>query len=327
MRRTVAPIALALALHARAAAAQHHDADHIARDAATQCERGDGDGAMEAFRRALAIEATGRVVGEMALCEHRMERWLDAEGHLRDALAMGDDAWLRHHRALLDAAMAETRLHVGDLTLTCSVEGAELRVNGEVVGRAPLAGALHIPSGVVRLEARAAGYRTWQRAIDLPGGGVARENIGLERDVPVAATTSAPAVACPPGLVMRSGLCYAPEPTEEERSRIRPTQVMLWTGVAVTVLASGVALGVGLSGDSTESDYLSRCGGPAAPASCVQDRADLQGSLDAQAGIVNAMIAVAVLGAGTAVVGAVLDQRAARRARVALTGNGLRVSW
>lgn len=324
--RRFALITLALALRARAAGAQHHEADRMARDAAARCERGDADGALEDFRQALAVEATGRVVGERALCEHRAERWLDAEAHLRDALAMADDAWVRHHRALLDAAAAETRLHLGDLTLTCSVEGAEVRVNGQPVGRTPLTSALHLPSGVVRVEVRAAGYRAWQRAIDLPGGATAQENVGLERDVPVPSSTPAP-VVCPPGLVLRAGLCYAPEPTEEERSRVRPTQVMLWSGVAVAVVASGVALGVGLSGDATESEYLSRCSGPGVPASCARDHDDTQGALDAQAGIVNAMIAVAVVGAGVAVAGAVLDQRAARRARVALTGHGLRVSW
>jgi hypothetical protein len=103
--------------------------------------------------------------------------------------------------------------------------------------------------------------------------------------VPIEASTPASAaVVCAPGSVLRSGFCYAVEGGPSYRRGLRPWQVTSIVAGGVALIAGVTALGLGVDGASTESDYLQRCGGVGVPVSCVGDRADTQAALDDRAG-------------------------------------------
>lgn len=331
--RAAMMVSLGLLGVATSASAQDaDDVDFLARRAADRCRRGEYERALELFRQALDHGRTARALGEMGACELRVARWTEAEAHLRDALEMGDDPWLRRHRAEAAGWLAEAQSHVGRLQLSGGVPGAEVRVGDRVAGTLPMAEPLIVTPGALQVEVRARGYRTWRRSLDVPGGAVTQEAVSLERDVPIEASTPASAaVVCAPGSVLRSGFCYAVEGGPSYRRGLRPWQVTSIVAGAVALIAGVTALGLGVDGASTESDYLQRCGGVGVPVSCVGDRADTQAALDDRAGVVNGLAVVAGLGVALAVTALVFDQAAPsgqpQQRRVAIGPGGLRVRW
>src|SRR5947207_7380287 len=66
--------------------------------------------ALEMFRRAYALAPSARTIGQMGLVEASLERWLDAEAHLKASLAVSD-AWVKKNRGFLDQALAVCRAH------------------------------------------------------------------------------------------------------------------------------------------------------------------------------------------------------------------------
>lgn len=304
------------------------DVDFLARRANDRCRRGEYERALDLFRQALDHGRTGRALGEMGSCELRVTRWADAEAHLREALALPDDEWVRRHRGDLVTWLAEAQSHVGRLMLTGGVPGLEVRVGDRAVTPWPMTEPMALPPGPTAVEASAPGYRTWRRTLEVTGGNTVSEVIGMERE-PVM-EPSAPAtqsVACGAGLVLRGGLCYAPEGGPAARRGVSGWQVAIGIGASIAVVAGALAVGFGVDGASTESDYLLRCGGEAVSPGCVRDRVDTQSELDARASLVNGLVAVTAVGAALAVTALIVDRSAPARARVAASASGLVVRW
>ncbi len=312
-------------------AQESDDVDFLARRATERCRRGEFERALDLFRQALDHGRTGRALGEMASCELRVARWADAEAHLREALALPDDNWVHRHRGDAVTWLAEAQSHVGRLMLTGGAPGVEVRVGNQVVTPWPMVEPMVLPPGTTLVEATASGYRGWRRSVEVTGGNVAREEIVLEREsvmepsAPVAQTA-----ACGRGLVLRGGLCYAPEGGLITRRGVSGWQVTIGIGASIAAIAGGLALGLGVDGASTESDYLARCGGEGVAASCVRERADTQAALDARASVVNGLWAVTGIGAALAVTALIVDRASSSSAstrRVAAGPSGLVVRW
>ena len=328
-RRAAVMVSLAaLSAAAWCGAQDADDGDFLARRASERCRRGEYERGLELFRQALDHGRTPRALGEMGACELRVARWSDAETHLREALALADDAWLRRHRDEAAAWLAEAQSHVGRLLLTGGIPGAEVRVGEQVMGTLPLAEPLVVGTGLLQIEVRAAGHRPWRRSLDVIGGAVTREAVSLESDVSQEPSPVAVVPAhCAAGSVLRHGLCYATEEGTSARPGARPWQVVAWLGGGLALAAGVSALGLGAAGASVESAYLQRCGGAAVAASCVGDHADTQTLLDDRAGLVNGLAVAAGVGVALAVTALLLDRAAPRMQRVAVGPTGLRVRW
>ena len=74
--------------------------------------RGRGARRMARLRR----RAAPRTLAQIALAEQALGRFVDAEAHLREALA-ADDAFIRRHRRLLETARTEYERSTGVLPL------------------------------------------------------------------------------------------------------------------------------------------------------------------------------------------------------------------
>jgi hypothetical protein len=309
-----------------AAYAQPSDADILLRRATQLRERGQYEDALRLANRAVEVEDSGRTRGEVALCEVAMERWVDAERHLEAVLASPDDPWVSRRRLSLDATLADVRGHLGRVELVRGPAGARVEINGVAAGVLPLREALRVPSGQLVIVVRAEGYRDYRRDVQLFAGGTHFEEVLMESLRP-ATREPPPVAACGPGLVMRGGLCYAPTPPESAGS-VRAGQVLLWGGVALGAAAALTAIGVGADGDRIAGAYTERCG-QVYRSDCAAEYAAAQESLGSQAAVVNAMIAVSVVGVGAAVVGAVLEFGGRRRGPTALrvSPQGVSLRW
>lgn len=317
---------------APAASAQHSDSDLLLRRASERCRRGDVDGARALFDEIFSNDPSAHTLGEMALCEQRAGRWVEAETHLSDALEQPDDPWVRRHQGTLQQALADIRQHLGRLSIEGPPDGAELFVRDRRVGTFPMREPLRVVAGIVDVEVRAEGYRPWRRVVEILAGGATQQRVTLDAERPrESAATPHETVVCSEGFVLRNGLCYDPlAETQAAAQRGRPWRVMGFAGLGLAVASTALAIGLGVSANGDESDYLARCGGPSVSTQCVADRVNTQSSLDGQATVINIFWVVAGVSTVGAAVGFGLDaQRPRRVGRLGLSAApaGLRVTW
>lgn len=190
----------------RAAAQECSTADcHIERGLEARTRSAD-DEAVRHFEAALTVERTPRALAQLALAEQALGRWVAAEAHLREALATGDP-WIASHRGVLDDAMATMRRHLGRLAISASVDGAEARVNGRLVGTLPLDEPIWVEVGTAIVELSAPGYVGVRRQAEITTGGLARVRVDLVADVSATPEPVDPAEThiADPSLPRRSG--------------------------------------------------------------------------------------------------------------------------
>ncbi|MCG8556053.1 MAG: hypothetical protein MJD61_12320 [Proteobacteria bacterium] len=165
--------------------------------------------ALELFKQAARLNATPRIVAQMGLAEQALGRWVDAEWHLELALKNEDYPWIRRHRETLKKSLALVRKRVGAIELLGGVPGADIAINGRVVGRMPLRAPVKVEAGSVVIEARMQGYHLFHRQVHVGPGALARETITLI-PVPEESGQQEQAAACAAGQLLQSGHCCWP---------------------------------------------------------------------------------------------------------------------
>jgi hypothetical protein len=155
---------------------------------------GDDLGALPLFVEAYRISPGPRTAAQLGLAEFNLGRWADADMHLAESLkAMGKDPWITRHAKTLEQALAQVKRQVGRVELTGDPEGAEVLINGKVVGKLPLPQPVRVSAGSVDLELRAPGYKRGFRTITLTGGQYQVVVMRLEPEGTPAAAASSPA--------------------------------------------------------------------------------------------------------------------------------------
>jgi hypothetical protein len=182
--------------------------------------------ALERFRRAYALQHGPRAQAQMGLAEQALGQWIEADRDLKAALAVADDPWIVRNRAAIDRALATIAEHLGTLELVGSPPGAEVRIDGRVIGRLPLADPLRLPVGSAVVDVSAEQHTPVRRTVVIGAGRLSRERVELVRQAAsIDAVLATPAPRGP-----------------------RPHDRRLWIG-GFTLLGVGVAfLGLGAGG-------------------------------------------------------------------------------
>jgi hypothetical protein len=151
--------------------------------------------ALDKFRRAYEIARTPRIKAQIGAAEQALGRWVEAETHILEALTATKDVWIIKNRPTLETALSAVRSHIGNLEILGKPSGAEVRIDGELVGRLPLAAPLHLPAGRTTLDVRAPGHFPAMRTVSIEAEKLTRETIVLRAEEvgPAAATAGTPA--------------------------------------------------------------------------------------------------------------------------------------
>ncbi len=132
--------------------------------------QGDDEGALPLFRQAFEIFRSPRTTAQLGLVESALGRWVDADEHLTEALrSVKTHEWVRANRDALEEAARTAKLSVARVEINGDPAGAEVMVNGRVVGTLPLGGPVKVTAGSVDIELRAPGYRSTLRSLTVAG--------------------------------------------------------------------------------------------------------------------------------------------------------------
>lgn len=195
---------MATATTANSAAA--HDQKVTSDDAHKLIDRGvelrekrQDEEALHLFTHAYEASRAPRALAQMAMAEQALGRWVDAESHLVTAVESATDPWIRKNRSYLDAALGNIRTRLADLEVTGGIPDAEIRVDGRLAGKLPLARPVRIVAGTVALEVSRPGYYTVRRTVTVAAQGIAREIVSLVPDPTVQATANPSVLNAQPG--------------------------------------------------------------------------------------------------------------------------------
>lgn len=307
------------------------DVDILLRRVAELRQSGQYEQALRLATQAMEREEGPRTLGEVALCEVAMQRWIDAERHLQTVLAAEGDPWVAQRRMTLEGALGDVRQHLARVEVVQGPPGARVEVNGVAAGVLPIREPVRVVSGRVEIVVRAEGFRDYRRVVQVYAGGTHYEEVLMESLRPASRVEPVAAPRCGPGFVLRAGLCYAvPRAEEGGDGRSIAGRVLLWGGVGLTVIAGVTAIGLGVDGDRSAQDYIDRCGGAVPRPTCDAEYAATQDHLDGRATAVNAMWAVAAVGVVATVTGVVMEVSGRRRrswATVRALPGALQVTW
>ncbi len=219
---------------AQARAQAPPDPDAIIEHGIQLREQGHDDQALLEFHRAYAILPSPRASAQIGLAEQALGQWVEADRYLEKALAAKRDAWIESRRSALDAAGAAVLRHLGTLEIRGGIDGAEVRLDGTLLGVLPLGASQHVEAGTRALEVRAAGYYPVSRTIIVAPGATSRETVELVPLAPPTPTPSPTAVPIDAPLApARAPATYAPATATQK--------TLGWVGVAI----SGAAVATG----------------------------------------------------------------------------------
>lgn len=215
-------LALALMLCAPATAIAQSSEEALLERGADLREQGNDVDALAVFQQAYEQSRSPRALAQIGLAEQALGSWIEAEAHVASALEQRRDPWIRRHAPALRGALETIRAHLGTLELIGGVRGAEVTVNGGVVGALPLA-PTRVVAGSVVVTVTAPEHHPWSRTVVIRGGAVTREQVELVHrpstvvaDAEPARSDREPAVSAEPPVAA---------PTDDEPLVSRPIEV------------------------------------------------------------------------------------------------------
>ena len=125
-----------------------------------------------------------RVLLHVATAAQAASKWLMADEYLRKAAEHSDDPYYQRYRTEIEEVRAATAQRVGQFRAIGEPEGAQVILNGQVVGTLPMETPKSLEAGTYVLEVVKPGYYRLRRPISVPGSVLTRETVALNVRAP-----------------------------------------------------------------------------------------------------------------------------------------------
>ena len=290
--------------------------------------KGKLDRARLLYLSAFRAQRHYQIAGSLGHVEVALGKYRDGAEHVsfylretRDLPSSGP-----RDRAMLEQDLAAAQARIGVVAITVEPSGAEVLVDGALVGRAPLPDPVFVDPGRHVIEARRDGYRSIVEARELSPGSRAEVALKLAPAAPPPppprAVAAPPRAVAPPAPPLRPVAKRPAIPIESVRGTMKDPVVI--GGAAVTVVAIGV--GVALTGWWASLESGSDCLRAIDPRPCEREWASVKTAS------VWTLTSAGVTGMGTFAYALLARRRAAPAKRSVAVGPGsgagsLAITW
>jgi hypothetical protein len=205
-------------------------------------EDGDYALALAEFERVYELVPDYRVLYNIGQVNIQLGRYARALRSLREYVSRGGDELPPDRRSAVQADLDLLQTRTASVTLVIRPEGAEVSIDGVVIGKSPLAEAVVVDVGERTVQARLAGHVTRTQTLTLAGGD--RREVALELEPERAAVvppTVAPSARPSPAV---------PHPSQTRASTAEHKPSWLWAGWTATgalAVSSAVSAALGAS--------------------------------------------------------------------------------
>jgi hypothetical protein len=258
-RRCRCVLAVLLGITAVPKVVRSEDADALVKKGLELRRQGHDREALAEFQHALELQKVPRIVAQLALAEQAVGLWVKADEHMAEALAHGEDPWIGKNRTTLETSWRIVKSHVGSVDVWGTPDGAEVLLDGQVVGTLPMSHPARVAETQVTLQVRAPGSVEITRVLPVRLGDLIREHVDL-RPLPSrslalgskalssadSGTTSPEVAASRAMLTTKTTAGGHADPNLQTRPITR--RWWFWTGLGALV-AAGVGTTVVLSRD------------------------------------------------------------------------------
>lgn len=162
--------ALLLATPAPARADDASDAEQHFKRGLKLFDEGDFKLALVEFERSYELSPNFRVLYNIGEVQFQLNRYADAYRTLGKYLEVGGDRVLPNRKAEVDRDLESLKIRTAHLRVNVDVAEAEILVDGERIGRAPLAQSELVDAGPHRVAVQKAGFVSATESISLVGG-------------------------------------------------------------------------------------------------------------------------------------------------------------
>ena len=198
---------------AQAGSQVNADAQQLFADGQAATKLNQWDKARTLFQGAWRIQQHWKIAASLGRAELKVGRMRDAAEHLAFALReVPANTLTPVDQKPMDEMLAQARAKVGAVKVSGAPDGAEVMVDGVVVGKAPLKGELFLEPGKHRVGGRREGYVDGEGSVVAVAGNEAGVDLGMVK-VPEAKAVGAGAPvaegAVPPAAGPNKGLVIA----------------------------------------------------------------------------------------------------------------------
>ena len=178
--------------------------------------QGDDAKAHGYFKRAYELSQTPRAAAQLGLVEQALSYFLDAQGHLAEALA-SDDAWVAQHRKVLDTSLTTVRGHLGQVAVHGAPTGTTVEVGGRTAVPLATGGVVWVNPGTTALVFTAPEHEPATKTANVAAGAA----IDLDIELPAVArpVAGAPAATEPAPTAAATVQKAGPSPAAEDHGR------------------------------------------------------------------------------------------------------------
>lgn len=178
------------------------------------------------LEKSYALHRTAHTAGALGLAQEEMGRLGRAEQLVEAALEERSDPWVKKHKRELRLARRRLTGKGASLYIVGENAGAEITVNGRVVGKLPLPemGKIRVGEGPVTIKARQGGYDPYSVDLQVKARTEVRVNVLMYRKKPVPVVTILVPIAAWPKPVAAAP---PPEPVALE-PELEPEKAKKW---------------------------------------------------------------------------------------------------
>jgi PEGA domain/Tetratricopeptide repeat len=194
----------------------------------TMNANGDYVEAIIAFERGYELSGDPRLFWNLGQCELKLGRYAAAMVWLQRYLAEETDQITIERRLLARRAIEDLRSYTAPVTIRGAPDGADVYINDQLVGHAPLPGPVVVDAGMGRLHVEAIGYTPFNKKIQVVAGQALTTIVTLKkapavetaaRALPETPSSVSAEAAAPPSPPTEIPSASSPAPGPESRSK------------------------------------------------------------------------------------------------------------